>query len=81
MKVDPMTVQETSVLIVGAGPAGLTAAITLATHGIDFVLAERRLQPSPEPRANGVSTRAALTDREAVELAVAAPYQACGVPQ
>ena len=43
-------------LIVGGGPAGLTAAITLANHGIDFVLAERRPHPSPLPRANGVST-------------------------
>jgi putative polyketide hydroxylase len=44
------------VLVVGGGPAGLTAAITLASHGIDFVLAERRPRPSSEPRANGIST-------------------------
>ena len=43
-------------LVVGGGPAGLTAAITLASHGIDFVLAERRPRPSSEPRANGIST-------------------------
>jgi 2-polyprenyl-6-methoxyphenol hydroxylase-like FAD-dependent oxidoreductase len=51
-----MTAQEVPVLIVGGGPAGLTAAITLARHGIEFVLAERRPHPSPLPRANGVST-------------------------
>jgi putative polyketide hydroxylase len=51
-----MKIQEASVLIAGGGPAGLTAAITLANHGIEFVLAERRAQPSSEPRANGIST-------------------------
>jgi putative polyketide hydroxylase len=51
-----MKVHEASVLIVGGGPAGLTAAITLANHGIDFVLAERRAHPSSDPRANGIST-------------------------
>src|SRR5215212_4749980 len=51
-----MKVQETPVLIVGGGPAGLTAAITLARHGIGFVLAERQPQPSPVPRPHGVST-------------------------
>ena len=51
-----MTVRDASVLIVGGGPAGLTAAITLANHGIDFVLVERRPKPSPVPRANGIST-------------------------
>ena len=45
------------VLVAGAGPAGLVAAITLARHGIEVVLVERRWSPSL-PRATAVSTRA-----------------------
>src|SRR5215208_2563940 len=56
MKGLSMNLQEAPVLIVGGGPAGLTAAVTLARHGIGFVLAERQPRPSPLPRANGVST-------------------------
>jgi putative polyketide hydroxylase len=48
---------EVPVLIVGAGPAGLTAAATLAHHGIDFLLVERREQLSSLPRATAISTR------------------------
>ncbi|MGH3774964.1 MAG: FAD-dependent monooxygenase [Pseudonocardiaceae bacterium] len=45
------------VLVVGAGPAGLTAATTLARHGIDALLVERHDGTSPFPKATGVSTR------------------------
>ncbi len=45
------------VLIVGAGPAGLVAAVTLARQGIDSLLVEKRAGLSPFPRATGVSTR------------------------
>jgi 3-(3-hydroxy-phenyl)propionate hydroxylase len=40
-----------SVLIVGAGPAGLTLANLLGTEGVDTVLVERNPGCVPEPRA------------------------------
>jgi len=49
--------KEVPVLVVGAGPAGLAAAIALGRHGVDCLLVERRLQPSTHPRATVVSTR------------------------
>ncbi|MGH3901663.1 MAG: FAD-dependent monooxygenase [Pseudonocardiaceae bacterium] len=45
------------VLIVGAGPAGLTTAITLAHQGIESLLIERRDDASDHPRATVISTR------------------------
>ncbi|MGH3989304.1 MAG: FAD-dependent monooxygenase, partial [Pseudonocardiaceae bacterium] len=45
------------VLIVGAGPAGLTTAITLAHQGIGSLLIERRDDASDHPRATVISTR------------------------
>jgi len=43
-----------SVLIVGAGPTGLTAAIELARRGIMPTVIERRTDPSPLSRAVGL---------------------------
>ena len=39
------------VIVVGAGPAGCTAALLLADSGIPVILLERYLQPHPLPRA------------------------------
>jgi putative polyketide hydroxylase len=48
---------EVPVLIAGAGPAGLTAAIALAREGVESLLVERREDQSTLPRATSVSTR------------------------
>jgi 2-polyprenyl-6-methoxyphenol hydroxylase-like FAD-dependent oxidoreductase len=45
------------VVIVGAGPAGLVAAVTLAGNGVGSLLVERNPGLSPLPRATAVSTR------------------------
>jgi putative polyketide hydroxylase len=52
-----MGARETPVLVVGAGPAGLTAAIALARQGVRTLLVERRIDLSSLPRATVVSTR------------------------
>jgi 2-polyprenyl-6-methoxyphenol hydroxylase-like FAD-dependent oxidoreductase len=49
---------QTQVLIVGAGPVGLTAAMDLACRGIDVVVAEtRRAGEPPSVKCNHVSAR------------------------
>lgn len=45
------------VLVVGAGPVGLTLAAELARHGIACRLIERRAEPLPYCRAIGVTPR------------------------
>ncbi|MDW5598825.1 FAD-dependent monooxygenase [Conexibacter stalactiti] len=45
------------VLIAGAGPAGLTTAISLARAGVACMVVDRRTERSAHPRATGVSTR------------------------
>jgi 2-polyprenyl-6-methoxyphenol hydroxylase-like FAD-dependent oxidoreductase len=45
------------VVVVGAGPAGLVTSITLARHGVDVLLVERRRDASTLPRATAVSLR------------------------
>jgi putative polyketide hydroxylase len=53
-----MTTSDIPVLIVGAGPAGLTASLLLSRLGVDSLLVERRATTSPLPRARGVHARA-----------------------
>src|SRR5690349_4473459 len=45
------------VIIIGAGPAGLAAAITLGRYGVRTLLLERRPARTAVPRANLASTR------------------------
>jgi putative polyketide hydroxylase len=49
---------EVPVVIVGAGPAGLTASLLLSRAGVDSLLVDRNRAPSPLPRARGVHARA-----------------------
>ncbi|HSK52631.1 MAG TPA: FAD-dependent monooxygenase, partial [Clostridia bacterium] len=48
---------EIPVLVVGAGPAGLTMAAGLARHGVGSLLVERHETVSVFPKASGISTR------------------------
>src|ERR1700756_1151073 len=51
-------VAEADVLIVGAGPVGLTLAIDLAWRGIDVTVVETRIRAAaPEPKCNHVAAR------------------------
>jgi putative polyketide hydroxylase len=45
------------VLIVGAGPVGLTAALLLARQGVHSILVERHTSTSIHPRAKVINTR------------------------
>src|ERR1017187_10756888 len=49
---------EIPVLIVGGGPAGLTASLLLSRHGVESLLVDKRATGSPLPRARGVHARA-----------------------
>ncbi|MEU9196127.1 FAD-dependent monooxygenase [Streptomyces hundungensis] len=62
-----------SVLIVGGGLVGLTAALCLEHQGVDYVLVERNTEPTVLPRSRGMHTRAVEIFRQlGVEDAVQA---------
>ena len=48
---------DVDVVVVGAGPIGLTTACALAHHGVKFRLFEERPKPKPNSRANNVWAR------------------------
>jgi len=40
-----------TVLVVGAGPVGVTAALLLARRGVEVLVLDRHVEPHPQPRA------------------------------
>ena len=55
--VDRPTSADTRVLIVGAGPVGLSAAILLARHGVKALVVERHASTTNHPKSRAVLTR------------------------
>src|SRR2546421_2497847 len=55
----PGSVSEVPVLIVGGGPCGLAASLTLSRLGVDHLLVERHAKPLHHPKAVGVMQRTA----------------------
>jgi 2-polyprenyl-6-methoxyphenol hydroxylase-like FAD-dependent oxidoreductase len=69
---------ELEVLIVGAGPVGLTLAIDLAWRGIDVTVVEtRKRAAAPEPKCNHVAARTMEIFRR---LGVAEKVREAGLP-
>jgi 2-polyprenyl-6-methoxyphenol hydroxylase-like FAD-dependent oxidoreductase len=69
---------EAEVLIVGAGPVGLTLAIDLAWRGIDVTVVETRARAAaPEPKCNHVAARTMEIFRR---LGVAEKVRNAGLP-
>ena len=69
---------ETQVLVVGAGPVGLTLAMDLAWRGIEVVVAEIRAKGEPpDVKCNHVAARSMEVFRR---LGVAEPLREAGLP-
>src|SRR5262245_55171744 len=69
---------QTSVLVIGAGPVGLTLALGLAWRGIDVIVVElRRAGEPPSVKCNQVSARSMEVFRR---LGLAKKIRDAGLP-
>jgi 2-polyprenyl-6-methoxyphenol hydroxylase-like FAD-dependent oxidoreductase len=68
---------DVDVVVVGAGPSGLTTAIDLGRRGVRCALIERQAEPSPWPKADRVSARTMEFYRR---LGLAERIRAAGYP-
>ena len=69
---------DADVLIVGAGPVGLTLAMDLASHGVSVVICEtRHFAEPPSVKCNHVSSR---TMEQFRRLGVAQQLRDAGLP-
>jgi 2-polyprenyl-6-methoxyphenol hydroxylase-like FAD-dependent oxidoreductase len=57
MEINMSALLKTNVLIVGAGPSGMTAALALAKFGISSMLIDRRQSNYMAPRAHALNPR------------------------
>jgi putative polyketide hydroxylase len=69
---------DTAVLIVGAGPVGLTASILLSRLGVPALLVERHPSTSIHPKARGINIRTMEIFRQ---CGVEDDVRAAGLPQ
>lgn len=70
-------VTRAEVVVVGAGPTGLTVAHALAVYGISVIVLETRSAPSPHPQATMVNARTMEVFRR---FGMADQIRAAGVP-
>lgn len=69
---------DTDVLVIGAGPAGATAAFTLATAGYQVTIVDRHHFPRAKPCGDGLTNRAFATlERMGLMGEIRRRYQPC----
>lgn len=68
---------ETDVLVVGAGPVGLTTSIALSQHGVRHIVVERHPSTSVAPKARGINARTMEMYRQ---MGVEDDIRAAGMP-
>ena len=68
---------EVDVLVVGAGPVGLTTSIALSQHGVRHVVVERHPSTSIAPKARGINARTMEMYRQ---MGVEDDIRAAGMP-